>query len=232
MVSALIFRGFATSVLAGLIAGVLLAGLNLAIIQPYVDLISENTIDELMADGEYDEDEFDSKLRSIYLTHTVGALATGLGAGVLIGGARMFGKRTFGAISYAILIAGIAWFALYAVPAAKYPPSAAALFYDEAAAEYYPLYFGYVALSGLAALGVAIAFRRFEGKNRLFGMAALYLVIVAVAFFMFPAYEQNSLFDQSILDSWRAATSAAMTAFWFSSGGIAGLLWKYGSAKN
>jgi hypothetical protein len=231
MAGTLIFRGFATSVLAGLIAGGVLEGLNLAIIQPYIDLISENTIDELMADGEYDEEEFDSKLRSIYLSQTVGALAMGLGAGALIGGARVFGKRTFGEISYAILIAGIAWFVLYAVPAAKYPPSAAALFYDEAGAEYYPLYFGYVALSGFAALGVAIAFRRFEGRNKLFGMAALYLVIVAVAFFLFPAYDQDSLFDQSILNSWRAATSAAMTAFWFSAGGIAGLLWKYGSVK-
>ena len=224
-------RSFALSILAGLIAGGILAGLNLAIVRPSMSLITEDVIDDLAADGEYDEEEFDSMVGSIYLTQTAGALAMGLAAGVLLGGVRVSGKRAANGIADAILIAGVAWFVLYAVPAAKYPPSATALFYDEAAAEFYPLYFGYLTVSGLAAIAVVVAFRKMARKNKLFGMAALYLVIVAVAFFVFPSYDSDSSLDRSLLNSWRVATSAAMTGFWFSAGGIAGLLWKYGSKR-
>ena len=231
MASVHVGRSFALSILAGVIAGGILAGLNLALVRPSLDLITEGIIDELAADGEYDEEEFDSVVGSIYLTQTGGALAMGLGAGALLGGVSVFGKKTAGGIAYAILIAGVAWFVLYAVPAAKYPPSATALFYEEAAAEYYPLYFGYLAVSGLAAVAVVIAFRKSARKNKLFGMAAVYLVIVAVAFFVFPSYDRDSSLDQSLINSWRAATSAAVTGFWFSAGGIAGVLWKYGSKR-
>jgi hypothetical protein len=154
----------------------------------------------------------------------------GVAAGALIGGVCAVGRSKAG-IGNAILIAGIAWFVLYAVPAAKYPLSPIAMYSEEAAAEYYPLYFSYLVLSGLAALVVAAAFRKVSRRNKFFGMAAAYLLIVAVAYAIFPNYDHDSTFDQSLLNSWRAAVSAAMAAFWFSVGTISGLLWEFGSAK-
>ncbi|MGI0038069.1 MAG: CbtA family protein [Nitrososphaera sp.] len=223
-------RIFALSILAGFIAGGILAALQVTIVQSYMKFLVQDIIDELLADGEFDEELFDSQARLVYLGQTAGSAAMGLAAGVLIGGVRAYGRRKAG-IGDAILIAAIAYFVLYAVPAAKYPPSPIAMFSEEAAADYYPLYFSYLALSGLAALGVAAVFTRVSRKNKLFGMAAAYLVIVAVAYAIFPPYELDSTFDESLLNSWRALVSAAMTASWFSAGAIAGLLWKYGSAR-
>lgn len=223
-------RVLALSILAGLIAGGILAALQVAVVGPYVNLLVGGIIDELMAGGEFDEELFDSQARSVYLGQTAGSAVMGLTAGALIGGVIAFGRGRAG-FGDALLIAGIAWFVLYAVPTAKYPPSPIAMFSEEAAAEYYPLYFSYLALSGLAALGVTAAFSRLSRKNRLFGMAAAYLVIVAVAYAIFPSYELDATFDQPLLNTWRALVSAAMTAFWFSAGAIAGLLWKYGSAE-
>ncbi|HLG37005.1 MAG TPA: CbtA family protein, partial [Nitrososphaera sp.] len=134
-------------------------------------------------------------------------------------------------IGNAILIAGISWFVLYAVPEAKYPHSPIAMYSEEAAAEYYTLYFSYLAVSGLAALVLAAAFRKVSRRNKFFGMAAAYLIIVAVAYATFPSYDLDSTFDQSRLNTWRAVISAAVAAFWFSAGAIAGLLWKFGSTK-
>jgi hypothetical protein len=151
----------------------------------------------------------------------------GIAAGGLIGGVLVLTKRSIG-IADALLIAGIAWFVLYAMPAAKYPPSPIAMFDSGAASEYYPLYAVYVALSGLSALGVVVGFRNLPGRNKHFGMAAVYLVIVAIAYFVFPAYERDSTFDQAVINSWRAMFSATTAIFWFSAGGIAGLLLKYG----
>lgn len=220
-------RILALSLLAGLIAGGILAALNIAIVQPSRTLLVEGIIDDLMADGEFDEEEFDSQAMTAYLGQTVGAAAMGLAAGALVGGAAASSGRNVG-ITEALLIAGIAWFVLYAVPATKYPPSPVAMFSSEAAAEYYPLYLGYLSLSGLAAMGVVVAFKKVQTRNKIFGMAAVYLLTVAIGHLVFPPYEGDSSFDQSILNSWRALTSATMAAFWFSAGAISAALWKFG----
>jgi hypothetical protein len=223
-------RVFALSILAGLIAGGILAALNLVALQPYINLLADDIIDELIADGEFDEEEFDAQARTVFLAQTAGSAAIGIAAGSLIGGVLVFAKRD-GGIAEALLIAGIAWFVLYAMPAAKYPPSPVAMFNGDAAAEYYPLYVGYLALSGLSALGVVAGFRKVAGRNKYFGMAAVYLVIVAIAYFVFPSYERDSTFDQASINSWRAMSSATTAIFWFSAGGIAGLLIEYGSSR-
>ncbi len=224
-------RILALSILAGLIAGGILAALNLALVQPYLSRLTEDIIDELMADGEFDEEEFDSRVRSIYLGQTVGSLAMGLAAGALIGGVYAFAKMNSSNIASAILVAGIAWFVLYVIPSVKYPPSALAMFDGEAASQYYPLYFGYLSVSGLAALCIAAGFRRRALRNKVFGMAAAYLVAVAVAYVIFPNYDLDASFDQPVLNSWRASVSAAMTGFWFSAGIISGILCKYGALE-
>lgn len=222
-------RVVALSILAGLIAAGVLAALNQIIVRPYVALITDAVVDEMIADREYDEEEFDSKVSSIQVSQTAGAAAIGVAAGALIGGVRAFGKATNVRIAESVAIAAIAWFVLYVVPIVKYPPSPIALFDDEAAGQYYSLYFGYTAVSGLVALGIVGGSMKVTVKNKLLGLAALYLVAIAVAFFVFPGYELDLSFDQQLLTTWRASISAAMTAFWFAAGLIAGLLLKYGA---
>jgi hypothetical protein len=224
-------RIIALSVLAGLIAGGILAAFNIVLLRPVADRLAESVIDELIADGEFDEDEFESRMSSAYFAQTAGSLVIGLAAGALIGGVYAFGGNVRNGFVGIILIAGAAWFVLYAVPAAKYPPSPLAMLDDEVGPRYYPLYAGYLVVSGIAALGIAAGFRKVARKNKLFGVAAAYLIVIAIAYFVFPAYDPDSSFDQSLLNSWRASFSAAMTALWFSTGGIAGLLIRYGSAK-
>lgn len=224
-------RVFALSVLAGLIAGGILAALNLALVRPYFSLVADSVLDELIVDGKYDEQEFDSKMNSAYLNQTWGSVGIGAAAGALIGGARVIGRTPSVRARHvvdAMLMAGVAWFVLYVVPVVKYPPSPIAMFDPQAEQVYYPLYFGYLATSGLAALAIVSAFRKLAVKNKIFGTAALYLAVVAAAFFVFPGYELDSTFDQTLLNSWRASISAAVTIFWFVAGLICGFLWKYG----
>ncbi len=224
-------RVFALSVMAGLIAGGVLVGLNLFFVQPYANLVTDTVLDEIIADGLYDEEEFDSRLQSIYRAQTAGSLGTGLAAGALIGGVRIFVKGNPSRFKNAIVIAGLAWFALYIVPTIKYPPSAAALFHEDAARVYYPLYFGYLAVSGLSALAALAAFMKSTRKDRLFGVAALYFAAIAAAFFVFPDYQLDSSFPEPILNALRASISAAMTVFWFSAGLISEMMWRYAGGK-
>jgi hypothetical protein len=145
----------------------------------------------------------------------------------LIGGTYIVGKQLDAPMRRAIVIAGIAWFVLYAVPSVKYPPSPLVLFYAEAASSFYPLSIGYTAVSGLAALGIVVGFRKISRKNKIFGMAAAYLVIAATAFVFFPEYDPDSSYPQGLVSAWSATVSAAFTVFWFAAGTICGVLWRF-----
>jgi Probable cobalt transporter subunit (CbtA) len=240
-------RVFALSILAGLIAGGIAVAANAALVQPYTNAIVELWIDELLAGGEFDEEEFDLQTQSIYSSQVTGYIINGLAAGALVGGVYVFSSSSDSKLptaaarttitspfKVAVMIAGAAWFVLYVVPAVKYPSSPEALLDSEAAGSYYPLYAGYVTVSGLSALGIATVFRRVKRKDKMFGMAALYLAVMAAVFFAFPDYQEDTLlFPQPVVNAWRAFISATMTALWFAAGMISGLLWTYGrkSAK-
>jgi hypothetical protein len=239
-------RVFALSILAGLIAGGIAVAANAALVQPYTNAIVELGIDELLAEGEFDEEEFDLQAQSIYSSQVTGYIINGLAAGALVGGVYVFSSSSSNSklptaaaatttttitspFKIAIMIAGAAWFVLYVVPAVKYPPSPEALLDSEAAGSYYLLYAGYVTVSGLSALGIATGFRRVKRKDKMFGMAALYLAVMAAVFFAFPDYQEDTLlFPQPVVNAWRAFISATMTALWFAAGMISGLLWTYG----
>jgi MFS family permease len=241
-------RVFALSILAGLIAGGIAVAANAALVQPYTNAIVELWIDELLAEGEFDEEEFDLQAQSIYSSQVTGYIINGLAAGALVGGVYVFSSSSSNSklptaaatttitspFKVAVMIAGAAWFVLYVVPAVKYPPSPEALLDSDAAGSYYPLYAGYVTVSGLSALGIATGFRRVKRKDKMFGTAALYLAVMAAVFFAFPDYQEDTLlFPQPVVNAWRAFISATMTALWFAAGMISGLLWTYGrkSAK-
>ena len=216
--------------MAGLIASGILFAINSALVQPYTHALAEIEIDQQLAEGEFDEEEYDIQVQSISNLERTGSLALGLAGGALVGGAHFFARSIRASpVLVGLMIAGAAWFALYVVPVIKYPPNSEALF--DPASTYYSTAATYLAISGLAALGAAAAFSRVKRKNKAFGAAALYLVVVAVAFFVFPSYEDANYLPQPLLAGWRSAIAAAMTAFWFSLGIISGLLWQYGDKR-
>ena len=223
-------RTFGLSILAGLIAGGILVGINMALVQPYTAVLADIELENLFAEGEFDEEEFDAQLQSIYFSQLYGSVITGLAGGALAGGAFVVGKVRMSPVKAAILIAGIAWFVLYVIPAVKYPPSPEAAFDPEAAGAHQMLLAGYTAVSGLSALGIAFGFRKVKRKEKALGAAALYLAVVAGAFFAFPDYQsEDGPLLPPVLSVWRSAISLSMTVFWFALGIIAGLLWTYRS---
>lgn len=227
-------RTFALSILAGLVAGGVLAGINAALVQPYTNALADIEIENLFAEGEFDEEEYDTQLQSIYFSQRYGSIFMGLLGGALVGGALVFGRMKMSSVKSALVIAGIAWFVLYVIPAVKYPPSPEAIFDPAASATYQALLAGYTAVSGLAALGIALGFRKVKRKEKVFGAAALYLVAIAAAFFAFPDFqsEDDPFLPQQVINGWRSAISLSMTAFWFALGSISGFLLTHASKKS
>jgi hypothetical protein len=223
-------RIFALAILAGLIAGGILAGISMAIVLPYTSILVDMRLEEMIAEGEFDE-EFALQSQSIYASQAAGSIALGLAGGALVGGVYAFGKIGTSPLKAAVMIAGVAWFVLYVVPAVKYPPGPQAVF-DSQLAGQYQLLIGYTAVSGLSALGIAVGFRRIKRKDKALGAAALYMAVIAAAFFAFPSYqEDDSFYSKQVIDAWRAGITGAMTVFWFALGVTAGLLWQYGQPR-
>src|SRR5438093_6129063 len=124
---------FGLSILAGLVAGGVLAGINVALVQPYTSALADIEIENLLAEGEFDEEEFDVQLHGIYYSQLYGSIITGLVAGAGLGGTIVAGKIRTSQFKAALTIAGIAWFVLYVIPTVKYPPSPSATFDPELA---------------------------------------------------------------------------------------------------
>lgn len=228
-------RSFGLSILAGLVASGVLVGINVALVQPYTAALAEIELENLLAMGEFDEEEFNAQLQSIYFSQLYGSIIIGLAAGALVGGTFVVGKiRRTSPLKAALLIAGIAWFVLYVIPTVKYPPSPAAAFDPEVAGTYQGFLAGYTTVSALAALGITFGFRNVRRKEKALAAAALYLMVVAGAFLAFPDYqsEDDSLLPLPLLSAWRSAISLSMTVFWFALGITCGLLWTYGSKSD
>lgn len=223
-------RVFALSILAGLIAGGILVGINASLVQPYTLTLAEIELENLLAEGEFDELEYDTQLQSIYFLQLYGSIVMGLAGGALVGCVFLIGKMTLGPVKAGLLIVAIAWFVLYVIPTVKYPPSVEVMFDPEMAYSYQTRLAGYTTVSGFSALGIAYGFRKVKKKQKVYAAAALYLAVVAAAFFSFPDFqsEDDQFLPHSILSAWRSSIGLSITAFWFSLGVICGFLWSYG----
>ena len=214
---------FALSIAAGLLAGVVLAAMNLLVVNQYIEPMADLYFDFLLEEGMMeDEDEFDAMLQSLYIWQVAFPPAIGPAAGALVAGAYL--KIRKDAFKVALAVAGAAWLSLYVMPVLKYPYSPDALFIPEVAGTYMALFASYSAASGLAALGSAFALAKTGRKNWYIGAAGVYLAIVAGLFFAFPSYPETEIVPLSMLGAWRSASAAAMTAFWFTLGIVAGVL--------
>ena len=216
-------RVFALSIAAGLLAGMVLVAMNLIVVNQHIEPLADLYFDFLLEEGMMDdEDEFDAMLQSLYAWQVAFPLAIGPAAGALVAGAYI--KIRKDAFKVALAVAGVAWLSLYVMPVIKYPYSPDALFIPEAAGTYMTLFASYSAASGLAALGSAFALAKTGKKNWYIGAAGVYLAIVAGLYFAFSSYPETEIVPLSLLGAWRSANAAAMTAFWFTLGIVAGIL--------
>lgn len=214
------------AVAAGLAAGLVLAAMTVFVAGQYVEQMADLYADRLMLEHDFLEEEFDEIYLSIFPQQAALAIAGGLAAGALVGVAHLkVGRRKAGgAFKVALAVAGAAWFSLYVMPALKYPHNPDTLFIPGAGGQYATMFAAYAASSGAAALGSVVAFARTGRKNWYVGAAAAYLAAAAALFFIFPGLPEPEAVPMSLLGAWRSAAAAAMTAFWFTLGIVAGAL--------
>ncbi|HVX03192.1 MAG TPA: CbtA family protein [Nitrososphaera sp.] len=216
-------RAFLLAIIAGVIGGVLMVAINFTIVQARQSEISDFYADLFVAHGIIDEDEFNQKLQELQVQDIVLPIATGIGGGVLV--AAVYLRIGAGAFKVALAVAGAAWLALYIMPAIKYPANPDTAYNPEGDGGYSIFYAGYTAASGFAALGSAIAFSKTGRKNWYMGAAGVYIGIIGVLYYLFPAFSSDlEIVPQQLLAEWHSSMAASAAALWFALGIIAGAL--------
>ena len=215
-------RVFGLCIGAGVLAGALMLAINAVVVQGWLDQLADLYIDEFLLTGDLAEEEFDQMLAAARLQNLTLPMVYGVLGGALMAGAYLkIGKDAF---KVALVVAGAAWFSLYVMPAIKYVPNPDVLFNPEGDGGYFILFASYSALSGLAALGSAVAFAKTKRKNWYFGAAGVYLGIIGAMYFLFPPFPEPEFVPKQLLTGWQGGIAAGVTALWFTLGIVAGVL--------
>ena len=219
----------AITLLSGALAGTILGLVNQGIVEPYIS----SAIDlENQAAEEQGEIINPSEFTAYRIWQRTGSIAAGavLGTslGALFGIVFAYGRQMLPGstnLKKTLVLAGVMWLALYLIPALKYPANPPAVGDPETIYLRQGLYLAIITISGLAALGLGVAYKKMPEKSRKFLAPAIYAAIVATAFFALPANPDAMNAPMDLVNGFRMASGATMTMFWFMLGAILGVLW-------
>jgi predicted cobalt transporter CbtA len=224
----------AISLFSGAIAGTVLALLNQAAVEPFIEQAIQLEVQTAEAEGEIIDPVELRTYRDWQLGGSVAAGAImGLSYGALFGIVYAYTRKGLPGkteVAKAVVLAGMMWFVLYMVVAIKYPANPPAVGDPGTIYLRQTLYIAMIAISGLAALGSAFVYRKMSAKSQRKAVAiAMYAGITIVAFFALPANPDAVTAPENLVNSFRMTSAATMTVFWVLLGGILGAMW--GRAK-
>ena len=221
----------AVVLLAGAIGGLVQGLVNLAIVEPFLASAINVENQNLFKSGEEkDTPDFWVKYYSYRVWQKNGEVLAGTILGVGIGS--LFGL-VFGLsrnslpsnnfIKKALLLALIMWATLYVIPFAKYPANPPTVGEPDTLVLRQTLYVGFIAISGLGALGFYQVYKRTDRKIIAF---IGYAVLIGVAYFMMPQNPDPVNVDSGLLAGFRATSMIGVTSFWVTAALVLGALWK------
>lgn len=214
---------------SGVIAGIILAFLNLGIVEPTIDKAIALEVQKQVSSG---ENVNMSELIDYRYWQKAGAFAGGAiyGAGLasLFGVVFVFARGKLPGKNNkqkAILLAGIMWFVLFLMVALKYPANPPAVGDPETIYYRETLYVGYIMISGLAALGMAVIWIRTRMNSKKIIIPLMYAAIMVTAYVVMPSNPDKIEISMDLIQTFRIFTAITIGVFWGILGIIFGSLW-------
>ena len=214
---------------SGVIAGIILAFLNLGIVEPTIDKAIALEVQKQVSSG---ENVNMSELIDYRYWQKAGAFAGGAiyGAGLasLFGVVFVFARSKLPGKNNkqkAILLAGIMWLVLFLMVALKYPANPPAVGDPETIYYRETLYVGYILISGLAALGMAVIWIRTRMNSKKIIIPLMYTAIMVTAYVVMPSNPDKIEISMDLIQTFRILTAITIGVFWGALGIIFGLLW-------
>jgi predicted cobalt transporter CbtA len=220
----------AITLLAGAIAGTILATINIGVVKPFIDTAIDIENQNAAAAGEtINPIEFNN----YRLWQKGGEIAAGtilgLSIGALFGIVFAYSRSSIPGSSNkrkALILAGIMWFVLFLVPAIKYPANPPAVGDPETIYYRQTLYIAYLAISGFAALGLALLYRKMgEIQTKKVIVPAIYAAIMVGAYLAMPANPDEITAPMDLVTGFRIASGLTMSIFWGLLSIIFGAFW-------
>lgn len=214
---------------SGVIAGIILAFLNLGIVEPTIDKAIALEVQKQVSSG---ENVNMSELIDYRYWQKAGAFAGGAiyGAGLasLFGVVFVFARSKLPGKNNkqkAILLAGIMWLVLFLIVALKYPANPPAVGDPETIYYRETLYVGYILISGLAALGMAVIWIRTRMNSKKIIIPLMYAAIMVTAYVVMPSNPDKIEISMDLIQTFRILTAITIGVFWGTLGIIFGSLW-------
>lgn len=214
---------------SGVIAGIILAFLNLGIVEPTIDKAIALEVQKQVSAG---ENVNMSELIDYRYWQKAGAFAGGAiyGAGLaaLFGVIFVFARNKLPGKNNkqkAIFLAGIMWFVLFLMVALKYPANPPAVGDPETIYYRETLYIGYIMISGLAALGMSVIWIKTRINSKKIIIPLMYAAIMVTAYVIMPPNPDKIEISMDLIQTFRILTAITIGVFWGILGIMFGSLW-------
>jgi len=218
------------TLVAGAISGAAYAGINLLVVEPFIDQAIGIEVQNLISGGE----QVDMNELALYrLWQKGGSVVAGAILGISFAAfyAIVYGyarKSLPGSseLKKSLFLASIIWLIIFMIPFIKYPGNPPAVGDPETIYYRQSLYVVFIAISGLGALGFAFVYRKLRGIGaRKFIVPAIYAAYIVPFYFVMPPNPDAITVPMDLITNYRVVTAITATVFWVILGIVFGALW-------
>ena len=219
--------------ISGCLAGLIHGGLNLIIVEPYLDQAITIENQNLFLTGEEeDTKQFWVEYYDYRVWQKGGQIIAGMilgtSFGALFGIVYAFSRNSLPNkkhVGNSIILAAIMWFTLFVIPFLKYPANPPTVGDSETVALRGFLYISFIAISGLGALGFYKLFKKLKNQKKITPFIA-YAIFISVVFFLMPENTDEVTVSEELVNQFRISSFITSTVFWFTLAIILGIFWQ------
>ena len=217
---------------SGAIAGLIHGGVNLVIVEPYLDdAIAIENRNMFESGEEEDTPEFWVEYNSFRVWQKGGQVLAGVilgtSVGALFGIVYALSRNSLPGshdVKKALVLAGIMWLVVFFIPFLKYPANPPTVGDGDTVVLRGALFLAFTAISGFSAVGFYQLSKKFQGKKKLISAIGYGIFISAVAFLM-PDNPDEITAPMQLVDGFRVMSVLGVSAFWITIPLVLGLLW-------
>ena len=214
--------------ISGCFAGLIHGGINLVIVEPYLDQAIEIENQTLFTMGdEEDTPAFWVEYNSYRVWQKGGQILAGviLGTSIaaLVGIVFLFVRNTLPAgnnVKKILVLSGLMWFTIFVIPFLKYPANPPTVGEADTVMIRGILFVSFIAISGFGAVAFYQIYKKLQNRKILAFVG--YAVFISVAFFLMPENPDAITAPIELVDGFRSASFAAVSVYWLTLGLILG----------
>ena len=213
---------------SGCFAGLIHGGLNLVIVEPYLDQAIGIENQTLFATGEEeDTSSFWVEYNSYRVWQKGGQVLAGaiLGTSIaaLVGIVFLFVRKSLpegNNVKKMLILSGLMWFTIFVIPFLKYPANPPTVGDAETVVMRGILFLSFITISGLGAVAFYQVYKKLQNK-KIFAFIG-YAVFIGVAFFLMPENPDKITAPMELVEGFRGASFVAVSVYWLTLGLILG----------